>query len=343
MDDDDLPPTYTEAVVSSHNPTTNSISSNGSLPTSPLASHLQTLLSQMRAAQQAHATSQATRDLELLTLIVPHVETFLSDLGSSPQPPSVAELTLVPAGVVPRGSIMSGAVERRHEGEVVRIARVEAGKLASDPAPADTTTSGRGEKGGHPSRSKRYDDDGNSIDEGDAHGYGPSGKKEKLFDDWGRFETEEPEDGGASKMHEWWFRDEDMARRLAAHLSPAPNLTRKKVQATVERRPLSGGGGGGANAASSSGGSSSGSSGWRWGRQKAKQRPPSPVQRQQQQQQQTLPTPFSPVLSEGGDDRVSMSVRAEEVTFQRENNYGLYESLNGYGIVVKVRVKRPQS
>lgn len=32
-----------------------------------------------------------------------------------------------------------------------------------------------------------------------------------------------------------------------------------------------------------------------------------------------------------------MTVRAEEVSFRRENELGIWESRNGYGIVVRVR------
>ncbi|KAK0609943.1 hypothetical protein B0T17DRAFT_123670 [Bombardia bombarda] len=123
----DLPPTYAAATTTSPHtipflppsPTVTSIF------TSPLTSHLQTLPVRMREMQQAHYSDQASRDLEYITLLIPHVEAFLSDLVSMPRTPPVAELTLVPACAVPRGWAMTGAAERRREGEVVRVVRVE--------------------------------------------------------------------------------------------------------------------------------------------------------------------------------------------------------------------------
>jgi hypothetical protein len=56
-----------------------------------------------------------------------------------------------------------------------------------------------------------------------------------------------------------------------------------------------------------------------------------------------LPSPVSPGLpspaSPGEDDAVKMTVRAEEVTFRRENDFGVWESMSGWGIVVTVRVR----
>jgi hypothetical protein len=36
-----------------------------------------------------------------------------------------------------------------------------------------------------------------------------------------------------------------------------------------------------------------------------------------------------------------MVVRADEVTFRKENDFGVWESRTGYGIVVRIRVKKP--
>jgi hypothetical protein len=143
------------------------------------------------------------------------------------------------------------------------------------------------------------------------------------FGEWGRFDSYEGSSDGTGKGRgsEWWFRDEDMARRLAAYLRPEPNLERKRVQATVVERKVV----------------EKEKSGWgRWGlggsRKKAAE-----------QSSPGLPSPVSPGLpspaSPGEDDAVKMTVRAEEVTFRRENDFGVWESMSGWGIVVTVRVR----
>ncbi len=55
--------------------------------TSPLSAHLQSLPNRMRATQQARTTQQAAFDLEPTTILVPHIEAFLYDLGSMPEAP----------------------------------------------------------------------------------------------------------------------------------------------------------------------------------------------------------------------------------------------------------------
>jgi hypothetical protein len=40
------------------------------------------------------------------------------------------------------------------------------------------------------------------------------------------------------------------------------------------------------------------------------------------------------------EEAVVMTVRPEEVTFRRENEFGIWESKNGYGLVVRVRTRR---
>jgi hypothetical protein len=150
------------------------------------------------------------------------------------------------------------------------------------------------------------------------------------FDEWGRFETDPSSTAGGGKSGKgggetgWWFTDEDMVRRLAVYLRPEPNLQRKRVQAAVveqkkvvkEEKSVWGklglGGGKGKKAAEP----------------KSPLVPPPPP-----------PGPASPG-SASEDDSVMMTVRAGEVTFRWENDFGLWESQTGWGIVVTVRVKQ---
>ncbi|KAK4120549.1 hypothetical protein N657DRAFT_674218 [Parathielavia appendiculata] len=312
---DDLPPSYTESIITPSPlfpqlPTTTTTTSS-----SPLTTHLRTLPSRLRATQLARQSAQASHDLALTDLLVRHIEAFLAaDLTSSCASassmsaergggmiPPVAELTLVPASAVPAEWGMSGAVERRREGELVRVVRVDMGKVGSG--------------------------DGDGFDTvGDAEGDevgGSLGAREAGFDEWGRFDTDGGSGGNAAgRQGGWWFTDEDMASRLAAYLRPEPTSDRKHIQPVVVEKKAVG----------------KEKSGWgRWGlgggRKKAAEQS-SPV----------VAPPVSPGLSSFGsgaeNDSVKMTVTAEEVTFRKENEFGLWESRTGWGIVVTVKVKR---
>ncbi|KAK3312916.1 hypothetical protein B0H66DRAFT_485386 [Apodospora peruviana] len=327
-EDGDVPPSYNEAVA----PAAGSNHGGGGghdgglyLPpavtssfTSPLSAHLQSLPARMRATQAARSTERAAQDLELITLLVPHVETFLSELGSMGwrTPPVVAELTLVPASAVPRGAAMSGAAQRRREGDFVRVVRVEAGKR--DTTNINTSEKGGGGGGGQVQGSsnstRNYaEEEEDDDDDGRNSFLRPS---EPGFDEWGRFDTE-PSSSSGDNHDTWFFHDEAMAHRLANYLRPEPNLDRRHIQAAVAGvRPSSG-------------------SGWRWGRKKqtpAATTQPTPAAPVRQQ--------VSPLLQPGETERASMTVRAEEVTFRKENDFGIWETITGYGIVVAVRVRR---
>ncbi|KAK4183357.1 hypothetical protein QBC35DRAFT_478236 [Podospora australis] len=318
-DDGELPPTYTEAVTSPGRPLataltgTSTTSSNDApssvrLPssitgtlTSPLTNHLRSLPARMSRAQQTRATEQASKDLDLITLLVPHIEAFLSDLGDRERIPPSAELTLVPAVALPSGWIMTGAAERRKEGEVVKVLKINFALQKTE------SSTPQGEKGGAPGRyehEETYNDDGDDTES--------SRQKEPGFDEWGRFDCEETDSTGSDETKWLWFKDEGMARRLATYLRPEPNLERKHVQAVVvekkEQKSLFKG----------------------WG--KKKEPAPTPG----------LPGPLSPA-SPGAppmenEDKVKMTVRAREVTFRKENDFGVWEGRSGFGIVVTVRI-----
>ncbi|KAK3385803.1 hypothetical protein B0H63DRAFT_187735 [Podospora didyma] len=317
------PPPYTASA-----PVIGTISPSSTTPTAPLTAlaasslttHLHTLASRLRTAQQARTTDQATRDLDIITQLVPRIEEFLGAFVSSSSPTaSAAELVLVPGGAVPRGWAMTGALERRRAGEFLRVVRV------SDPF---ASLSGKSEKGGTPiSPTKKsyayahaYDDEDGDGDGSNTtkDGEAPSSSREAGFDEWGRFDSNESYDNTNVPTASWWyFRDEAMARRLAGYLQPRANVKveRKHVQAAVVAEKKGwrwgfGGGGGGKKSAETA-------------------------------------APVSPGLARPGvaempapDDGVSMTVRAEEIRFRRENDFGVWESLSGFGIVVTVKVRR---
>jgi hypothetical protein len=51
------------------------------------------------------------------------------------------------------------------------------------------------------------------------------------------------------------------------------------------------------------------------------------------------PNQVSDTVADEMDDRVEMVVRAEEVTFRKENEFGVWESMSGFGIVVTVKTR----
>ncbi|KAK1720272.1 uncharacterized protein BDZ83DRAFT_455718 [Colletotrichum acutatum] len=141
------------------------------------------------------------------------------------------------------------------------------------------------------------------------------------FDEWGRWDENTNAGSSSSREGEWWWSDEGLARRLAKRLQPEPRLDRTVVRAVVEqaKEDKKAGRWGlfrvGTDSSSSPSSSSSA--------------PPPPRQ---------FIKPTSPSIT--FEENVSMTVRAEEVTFRRENEMGIWESMRGFGIVVRVRIRR---
>ncbi|KAK5661566.1 hypothetical protein OQA88_9661 [Cercophora sp. LCS_1] len=309
--DGDRPPTYSEATTTtpslsslrsalpsstSQNHVQSSPSSQTPQPnllTSPLTTHFTALPSQIRSTHDRHLTTQTAHDLDTLDLLVPPITHFLTTLPATHH----AELTLVPASAVPAGWALSGAAERRRAGETIRAARVESPlpPLASD---------SKGSKGdGDKKPSGRVTP---GSDDGDGSN---TATKTKEFDEWGRFDDDE----GTPTVNSGegtFFRDEKMARRLAAYLAPV-HVARREVKEAVETTK----------------------GGW-FGRGKGKAKEGGAVS-------VTAAVPVGGgILAGQADERVSLGVRVEEVTFRRENDWGVWESLSGFGIVVSVRVRK---
>ncbi|EHA48563.1 hypothetical protein MGG_00834 [Pyricularia oryzae 70-15] len=324
-DTEAAPPPYSETAF----PTTSTIPSRSPgrtrppSPSSPLSSHLAAHLSslstRLRQTQSARATRQALLDLDLVERIVPHVEAFLADVVDAHSRPAAAELTIVPAPAVPSAWALSGAAERRREGELVHLVRLAVpgvGAVVDDKGrPRELLPQGRDGKGG------------GSAGEAASPSTGSSLRPERdwtatQFDEWGRWDEDAEAaamaaaGGGSGGSSSWWWRDEGMAERLAAHLQPRPPVRteRREIQAAVVQAK------------------EEKKSGWGLWRKKSSSStvtPASPVA--------AAVSPVSPVLEQ--DDGVRMTVRADEVTFRRENDFGVWESMSGWGIVVTIAVR----
>ena len=107
--------------------------------------------------------------------------------------------------------------------------------------------------------------------------------------------------------------------RLAAYLKPEPNLERKHVRAVVVKK----------KAEKSSG----------WGRLESEG---SSRRKSSAEPTQTSPLTSpslgvtSPTIGRAEDHSVKITVRAEELMFRKENDFGVWESRTGFGIVVTV-------
>ena len=151
-------------------------------------------------------------------------------------------------------------------------------------------------------------DDDDEKNGGEERGWEEGGRAERRsgeFDDWGRW-GEDTDGGPPAPPSHLWFADEALATRLARLLQPAspkPPLPPPAAAAPAPQRELPKARG--------------------WGALFKSPDPLEPVRR--------APPPQK--VTEG----VTMSVRAEEVTFRRENEMGIWESRNGFGIVVRVR------
>ncbi|KAK1573458.1 uncharacterized protein LY79DRAFT_525791 [Colletotrichum navitas] len=279
--DGDLPPpSYNEA-------TTSYVSTPSFHPASSVSATLDSLSSLLRVTQSQQAVRDTFTTTNLLPLLTPHVTSLLTRLGTTPHPPALTELYLVPAAAVgPEWSIASGA--DRRAGEVAHVTRV---RPETDPD----------SKGGR-SDSKRAAWSASTE-------VASSSSRDYKFDEWGRWDDDTVA-ASTSREGRWWWDDEALARRLAKRLQPEPKLDRVVVSAVVEQAREE------KKAA-------------RWGMFRSATQSPSPSS-------SASPLPRQPNKQE---EDVVMKVRAEEVTFRRENEMGIWESMRGYGIVVRVRIR----
>lgn len=125
--------------------------------------------------------------------------------------------------------------------------------------------------------------------------------QQRAFDDWGRWD----EPSSSTSRESLWWSDDEMASRLARYLQPDRPRRAAPPPVAPPVQPKK-------------------SSGWGMFR-KAESTPPPP------------PAPRAPRNEE---DEVLMTVKAEEVTFRRENEFGIWESKTGWGLVVRVRIRQ---
>jgi hypothetical protein len=127
----------------------------------------------------------------------------------------------------------------------------------------------------------------------------------------------------------WFWRDEDMAMRLAGYLRPKPDprtmeLPPRKEEIAAQQQQQQ------VEASSSSGK-------WSWSRKKssakAAERPPL-----LEPKNDTKVTSDVKVPSRDTEDKVNMDVKAEEVVFRTENDFGIFGTERGWGVVLKLSV-----
>ncbi|KAK5991985.1 hypothetical protein PT974_05381 [Cladobotryum mycophilum] len=113
-----------------------------------------------------------------------------------------------------------------------------------------------------------------------------------------------------------WWSDESMARRLGRLLQPSRPVT------VVNRQPVS------RPRDETQGRRSS-----LWGLFKKEE----PTTQSRVSNRQPASPTGSPAQQSG--EGVTMTVKAEEVTFRKENAFGLWETTTGWGIVIRVRIR----
>ena len=317
MEAEELPPPYSASPVDS---SATVRSSQLASWTSNLHSHLSAVPDRIRQNRQLRNLHQVETDAWMVdNHINPEIDAFLDDLGRKLSVP-LAVLTIVPAAAVPEKASLSGLDEMKRRGEIGYVARVD---LRHDEK----------EKGGDRKNPNKF----KSTESGDQ-----SWVEGREFEDWGRFGTssslDESRDDPSTNL---WFKDEDMARRLASYieLPEALRITRAEpmssVQEAVEQQIPA----------------QKKSKGWGWGSGRRKNNASTEM---------LISTPSTASLEEGGprgtvaggdlagstgpgfyrtrNEGAQMDVTAEQVAFRCWSEMGLLESLSGWAIIVKVRV-----
>ncbi|KAG6017914.1 hypothetical protein E4U54_001242 [Claviceps lovelessii] len=279
------PPPYT-LVPSSIGTRASSVSS------SLFSAQLSGLRDQIRQQEAARFSAQDRHDYQILSLLIPHVEALLNSIAAISPSPSLVEATLVPDDAVDKSWSLSD-VEGNRNGHFTKLVRVGQNIKAMD-----------GNERHPPAISETYD---LAVRENDSN-------------DWQRDKDEIPErKQTTSEAHLRWWSDEEMARRLAAHLQPAresASLDRQTDQVQFER--------------SSRETKKTG----RWSLSK-RDTPHSTMKGSKPIHPSTNDTARSPAQS----DDIRMMVNAEETTFRRQNEMGIWETRAGWGLVVRLHIR----
>ncbi|KAF2963079.1 hypothetical protein GQX73_g10494 [Xylaria multiplex] len=264
------------------------------------------------SAQEGSLTTQLQQHLASLPTRIRQTQEAHSvqlslDDGSLHTTPKLAHLTLIPEAVVPPDAILSGMEEMRQRGEPCRVARVKLNLGSNEkksPAAHESSQAANNSQEWSPGRE---------------------------FSDWGRFgESPTAADPSQSQNTLWW-RDEDMARRLARRLQPTngnePAPLQTPVQETVEERLPA----------------QKEKKGWFWGKKANTGSTSTFAAKTVQVDVETFPgrgnATLPPAKKNAEKERggARMFVTAEEVAFRTENALGLMESSRGWAIVVAVQ------
>ena len=146
-------------------------------------------------------------------------------------------------------------------------------------------------------------------------------KKEGIieYDQFVRISDKEGSYDGEGNI--WFWNDEDMANRLAGYLKLVPDL--KNAPLPLRKEEVK------AAAAAAAPSTNRGF----WGRKKSSTKAPErpPLVEARKIEPVELPNELE-------QDKVSMSVKAEEVVFRLENDFGVFETRRGFGIVLELQV-----
>lgn len=284
---EDPPPAYEFIQHGTTGATTEGFSSSS--VTQQLHDHLTSLSSRIRDSRLQAITAQQRLDDTLIAHIAPEINEFLIDLGNRANTPPLASLTIVPDRAVPTTAQLSGLEDMRRHSEIGRVSRIELDGLDGD------------------EKKKGPTEDSYSF----SYSYS------SAFDD-ARSDADD-------KSLLWW-RDEEMAHRLANYLRPqtegrfeaGPSAVQVVVEEELpperERRGLRKFIGSGKRSPQSAGARAAAaidSSGSR---------------------------PGGVTSARGrGQGGVRMTVEAQEVAFRVESNLSIVESKRGWAIVVTVK------
>ncbi|KAI1754799.1 hypothetical protein F4782DRAFT_462337 [Xylaria castorea] len=303
--DEELPPPYSVNAGdhASASPSTQEVPS-----TSHLQQHLTSLPNRIRMNREVRLVRQSLDDAYLLNLLLPEIDDFLAYLGGLHSTPKLAYLTLVPETAVAQNAVLSGMEEMHRRGEICRMARVKI----------------------YPSNDEKKPTTARDCKQGASTSQDWSVGRE--FSDWGRFGDSTSNTDSSRGRNMLWWRDEDMAQRLAHHLQPSaePVPLQTSVQAAVEERLPA----------------QKPQKGWFWGRKGSASSSTSTFATRSVQMDVESFTGrgnATQTAARKGRERDSagarMSVTAEEVAFRIENDLGIVESARGWAVVVAVHVK----
>lgn len=308
---DQAPPPYSLTESTCADSSSSSSQVNPRSLTSYLNSHIAALPNRIRQNQQARNAQQVETDVWILEHLTPIIDSFLTDLSAHRTAPALATLIMVPNSAVPTDAVLSGIEDMfKRQDEVGRIFRVdiqqEEKKNMDSKSPASLST-------------------------------GKETSSYREFTDWGRWGDSDPVSTRPSDI--LWWKDEELARRLASYLQPP---SRPKPKATA-RGPVQA-------AAERSIPAEKPKKGWGLGWRRSSTSTPNG-------DSSTVSLPVSADNSKGrrgtveggdvagatGDQRDSgktaeMNVTTEELAFRRENEFGIWESTSGWALVVTVKV-----